>query len=164
MASRVRVRSEYEKGAEALRHSAVTVMDNLAGSVTYHAVIGPFETDIDVEEIAITVGGVKPAANGSNTLDIFNGTVAGAVTMMTQMTDALATYGFSAQTVGVPVKPPVIATAKRVTAGTPVVVRFVAAGSNAAAPAAVTVRLGYDIPVFDPRATAMVAGAYDGGL
>lgn len=161
-ASRNRIRTEVAKGVEALRKAEINLMDNLAGSVTYVGIIGPFEHDIDVMEIAVTTG-IKPAANGANTLDVFNGTVAGASTLMVQMTDALATYGWTAQTIQVPVKPPVTGTG-RVSAGTPITVRFVAAGSNAAAPTNVTVRIGYDVPVYDQNARTTTYGAYDDGL
>jgi len=160
---RNRVRSEVAKGVEALRYDRCTLMDNLAGDVTYYATLGPWEVDIDVEEIAVTTA-IKPAANAGNALDIYNGTLAASVELMTQMTDGLATYGFTAQTVNVPVKPPVITTARRVPAGTPVTVAFRAAASNAAAPACVTVRIGYDIPVYDGSAKATTYGAYDDGI
>lgn len=160
---RNRVRSEVGKGVEALRHAEVTLVDALAGSGTYVGIIGPFETDIDVEEIAV-ITGIKPAANGANTLDVFNGTVAGSTEMMTQLTDALATYGWTAQTAQVAVKPPVIATARRVAAGTAISVQLVAAGDNSGAPASVTVRIGYDVPVYDPTAKVHTYGSYDDGI
>lgn len=159
---RNRVKNELGKGVEALRSGQVTLVDALAGSGTYVGIIGPFETDIDVQEIDITTG-IKPAANGANTLDIFNGTVAANAPLMTQLTDALATYGWTAQTIQVTVKPPVIVATQRVVAGSPISVRFVAAGNNAAAPASVTVRIGYDIPIYDQNAKTTSYGAYDDG-
>jgi hypothetical protein len=80
------------------------------------------------------------------------------------MTDALATYGWTAQTVQVPVLPPVIQTAQRVTAGTPLVVKFVAAGDNSTSPAMIDVRVGLDIPIYDYTATRHTYGTYDGSI
>ena len=155
--ARTKLRSELGKGVEALRKESVTLTDNLAGSVTYIGIIGPFETDIDVKSITVTLGG-KPAS-GTDTLDVFKGTIAANVPMITQV-DNTAIQALTAQ---VPSSQTILAAGNRVTANTPITVRYVGTGSNAAAPASVTVRVGYDIPTYDPVARVTTYGAYDDG-
>lgn len=151
---RNRVRSEVGKGVEALRHESVNLFDALAGSGTYVGVIGPFETDIDIESVTVTVG-VAPAGT-SNVLDVFKGTVAASVEVITQLdVDALTLQVPSSQTV--------LSAGRRVAAGTPITVQGVFPGDNSAAPASVAVRIGYDIPVYDPTAKTTTYGSYDDG-
>lgn len=151
---RNRVRSEVGKGVEALRYAQVNLVDNLAGNVTYVAVIGPFETDVDVQEVVVTVGAAP--AGTSNLLDVFNGTVAGSVEIVAQVDpDGL--------TLQVPSSRTVLEAGRRVRAGTPITVQGVFPGDNAAAPANISVRVGYDIPVYDPTAKVTTYGAYDDG-
>lgn len=152
---RNRVRSEVGKGVEALRSAQVTLTDNLAGSVTYNAVIGPFETDIDVQEVVVTVGAAP--AGTANTLDVFKGTVAASVEIVAQMEP-------DTFTLQVPSSRTVLEAGRRVTAGTPITVSGLFPGDNAAAPASVTVRVGYDIPVYDQNAKVTTYGAYDDGI
>ena len=137
--TRNRIRLELGKGIEALRHEEVSLYHGTAGSLTYVGIIGPFETDVDVMEVAVTPG-VKPATNGSNALDVFNGTVSGAKKIITTLADA----SFTAQ---VPVDGVIAVANRRVLAGTPISVQAVFAGNDSAAPASLRVRVGYDISI-----------------
>lgn len=152
---RNRVRSEVGKGVEALRFGQVNLVDALAGNVTYIQTIGPWEVDIDVMDIEVTVGAAP--AGSSNTIDLYKGTVSGAVKICTQIDPD----GFVLQT---PTDVAVTAANSRIPAGTQITVVGVFPGDNAAAPAGIAVRVGVDIPVYDPTARATTYGSYDDGI
>lgn len=158
-----RIRTYVAKGVEAAWNSITTLTNNSATLGTFIATVGPFDVDVDVNLITVTTN-TKPVASGSNTLDIYNGTVAVAHKVMTTMTDALATYGFTAQTIQVPVTPPIIQTYQRLAAGTPFTIAFAGGATAVATPACVTVKIEYEIPVYDPTAKVTSYGAYDDGL
>lgn len=152
---RNRLRLELGKGIEALRHEEVTLSHSVAGALTFTGIIGPFEVDVDVKDVIVTPT-VKPATNGSNLLSVYNGTVAGNKKIITDLADA----SFTSQ---VPVNG-VITGNSRVTAGTPISVVAVFAGSDAATPAGLRVRVGYDICMDGYNNTKnTVYGGYDDG-
>jgi hypothetical protein len=152
---RNRVRSEVGKGVEALRFGQANLVDALAGSGTYIHVLGPWEVDVDVMDIEVTVGAAP--AGTSNTVDLYKGTVSGAVKVCTQIDPD----GFVLQ---VPTAVSVTAANRRIPAGTPVTVVGVFPGDNAAAPGSISVRVGVDIPVYDQNARAHTYGSYDDGI
>lgn len=153
--SRNRIRSEVGKGAEALRFGQVTLSDALAASGTYSAVIGPWEVDMDVMEIKVTVGAAP--AGTSNTVDLYKGTVSGAVKICTQIDPD----SFVLQTA---TNVAVTAANSRIPAGTVITVVGVFPGDNSSAPASVSARVGVDIPLYDPTAKVTGYGAYDDGI
>lgn len=153
--ARNRVRSEVGKGVEALRFGQVNLVDNLAGSVTYIQTIGPWEVDVDVMDVKVTVGAAP--AGTSNTIDLYKGTVAANL----KITAQIDPDGFTLQEA---TNVAIVAAYARIPAGTLITVVGVFPGSNAAAPAGIGVRVGVDIPVYDQNAKVTSYGAYDDGI
>lgn len=152
--TRNRIRLELGKGIEALRHEECQILDGL-NAKTQVAIIGPFETDIDVKEVEVTAG-IVPASS-TNTIDLFNGTVSANKPIITQ-------FDPDTLTAQVPLAATLTPANVRVKAGTPISVRYVSGGDNSSAPASVRVRVGYDIPI-DGYSNAKVTtyGGYTDG-
>src|ERR1035437_4699452 len=143
---RNRQKFEVGKGIEALRHEEVSITHSISTGQTLVDIIGPFETDIDVMDVIIVVGTV-PADDSSNAVDVFNGTVTGAVKIVT-------TVDPDGLTLQVPSSATVLGASNRVLAGTPITVRVVFGADDSAAPSTVKVRVGYDIPISQAYAIA----------
>lgn len=155
--ARNRITTEANKGLEMLRHAS-TQLAAKAAAGTSLGVIGPFAIDVDVVSVTVTPADAV-ATHSSNTVDVFNGTVAANKPIVTQILDANLTGSVQVPFAGVIV--PGVNT--RVPAGTPITVRLVTgAGNTLLTP--VSVYVSYDIPFTDPTAKVTSFGTYDGSL
>lgn len=139
--NRNRVRSEVAKGVEALR--AVDI--HITGDSTF--VIGPFETDIDIKSVLVG----NSAAVSAGSLTITNNGVTNAIVAQTSLVNATA-YSNLSKTIN-----PAYARLKAGNVGVVVV-----NGSYATGPG--NIRIGYDVPVYDPTAQYTTYGSYDDGI
>lgn len=144
---RSRIRDLLGKGAELLEQHTVAMPHSVTGSLTRHAVIGPFDVDMDVHDVVCT--SAVPVAAGANTLDVFNNAVA-ANPVITQFDpDTLVA--------GVPSVKAVTGN-RRLAADDVIIVRFVVAVANEDEDVSVTVRL--ERVLHEPSAKVTTYGAY----
>jgi hypothetical protein len=151
VSKRNRLENEVGKGIESLRREQVNLVDVTAGSVTYRCIVGPFDVDIDIVDVQVTAGTV-PAGIG-NTLNIYNGPVAGNKTIISAVT-------MESLTLQTPLAATINQANARVPAGTPIVITGAFPGNNSANPAVVSIMLSYEIPINDPAAKVTTYGAY----
>lgn len=150
-----RIRDELGHGLEALRSEAVTCEHTVAGSQTPVAIIGPFDVDVYIRSIWMTAG-LVPADNAGNLINIYNGTVAGAVKLVNAYD-----YHAAAPTAQVPVSLPLVDSARKLTSGTILSIAPVMAGNDSAAGAQLRFRVNYEVAIQDPNAKSTTYGAYD---
>ena len=138
------------KGIEELRDVHVHMPPTATGALTQYAVVGPFEVDYDVEAVIFT--SVVPVSSGTNTMDIFNGTVAGAVNVITQ-------FDPDTLTANTPTSKAVLAAGKRLAAGTVLTLRCVSAAADATEDVHVLIRL--ERVIHEAAAKSVTYGTYE---
>ena len=147
MTVRNRFRDLLGKGAELLEQYTVNMPHSVSGSLTRHAVIGPFDVDIDVHDVVCT--SAVPVSSGTNTLDVFNDAVAANPIIDQFDPDTLSA--------AVPTTKAVTGN-RRLTAGDVIVVRWVVAAADEDEDVSVTVRL--ERVLHEAAAKVTTYGAY----
>lgn len=147
MVVRNRFRDLLGKGAELLEQVTVSMPHSVAGDLTRWAVIGPWDVDMDVQDVVLN--SAVPVSSNTNTFDLFNASVSAnpVVTQVDPDTVVAAT-------------PLVLSVTgnRRVTAGNALYARLVVQAADETEDLSVTVRL--ERVLHEENAKVTTYGAY----
>ena len=150
MVTRNRFRNLLGKGAELLEQVTVQLPHSLSGDLTRWATLGPWDVDMDVQDVVLN--SAVPVTAGTYTFDLFNNSVSAnpVVTQVDPDTVVAAT----------PLVLPVTGN-RRITAGDSLYARLVVAAGDETEDLSCTVRL--ERVLHEQNAKVTTYGAYEKG-